>query len=361
MTTYDHKTEGAIESSGRFILPLFSECENATFKASYIVASDVICKGKIIALFDLIILGNIEATELDIKGKFVCLGNCEVSGSIVVQNEIWANNVRAESIETRDKIIAQDIDGDKIIADVGIIVGKTLAVEKFAKSEKNILCGETAFGAGKVAAITIITGEPLDLDGGEESVIIPSKYTPRNTNMQLPPDMTSATEPNDLFLRKEIEYVLNGNFRGYLDFLITISNDDDNKIKFARWKSILNEVETTIQIGIDEYTNVAILIWLSEIIGSNYFKKWDKISKLFNTFENHFKNLIQKDKNFISCIIGSYHEWLSALIILNRFGTLINSAIYNIAYELVISNLGLKAKFVSERLNEKGWEIHAEQ
>ena len=356
MTTYDDKTKSIIKSDGRFVLPLFSECEDTTFKASYIVASDVNCKGKITALFDLIVLGNLEATELDVKGRFMCLGNCEVSGSIIVQNEIWVNNVRAANIETRDKIIAQDVDGDTIIADGGIVIGKILAVENLAKSDKNILCGETAYGAGKVVAKTIITGEPLDLDDGEDSVVSPDVYTPVNSS-ELP---FPTLESTDILLRGKTEYEPNENYNGFLELLITITNDDENKAKFTRWKNVLNEAETTFQIGIGEHTNIATLIWLSEIIGSVYFKNWNSIDHLFKTFENHFMTLVKTDKNSVGCTISSYDEWLDALIALNRFGALINGDVYNVAYELVIANLGLKTKFVAERLNEKGWETHAE-
>lgn len=360
MTTYDDKTIGVIESGGRFILPAFKPCVEATFKASYIVASDVICDGKITALFDLIVLGNIKATELDIKGRFVCLGNCEVTGSIIVQNEIWVNDVRATNIETHDRIFAQEIDGGTIIADGSIVVGKILAVERLAKSEKYILCGETAYGAGKVSANTIITGEPLDLDDGEEAVVSPSTYSPSATQPHPSSSIAATTEPIDLISYGETEYAPFGNFRGYLDFLISSSCDDESKAKFARWRGVISEAEAVCQSGIGEYINVAMVIWLVEIAYSAYFKNWDKLDELFDAFENHFKDLVQRDRNDVGCTIGSYKEWLEALTILSHHGTSIDGAVYNIAFELVVSNLGLKAKFVSERLNEKGWEAHAE-
>lgn len=360
MITYDDKTKGVIESDGRFILPTFKPCDEATFKASYIVASDIQCDGKITALFDLIVLGNIKATELDIKGRFVCLGNCEVIGSIIVQNEIWANDVRATNIETHDRIVAQEIDGGTIIADGSIVVGKILAIERLAKSDKYILCGETAYGAGKVSANTIITGEPLDLDDGEEAVVSPRTYSPSSAQPQPSSTNAATTEPVNLISFGQTEYAPNGNFRGYLDLLISISCDKNSKAKFARWRSVISEAEAVCQSGIGEYINVALLIWLVEIVNSGYFKNWDKTDGLVDVFEDHFKGLVQRDRTGVDCIIGSYKEWLEALTILSYFGTTIDSAVYSIAFEMVISNLGLKAKFVSERLNEKGWEAHAE-
>ena len=360
MTTYDDRTEEAIECGGRFILTAFRPCTEVTFKASYIVASDIKCDGKVTALFDLVVLGDIEAAELEVNGRFVCLGKCEVSGSIIVQYDIWANDVRAANIETHDGIVAQAIDSDTIVADGRIVVGRILAVGRLAKSEKNILCGETAYGAGKVAANTVITGEPLDLDDGEEAVISPRIYIPSAIQSQPASASAVATEPAGLISHGETEYAPLGDLKGYLDFLTSAAYEDETKAKFARWASVLGEAETVCRSGIRKYTNVAMVIWLAEIAGSEYFRNWDKIDHLFDAFESHFKGMIQRDRNGIGCAIRSYSEWLEALAVLSRYGALIDGTVYSVAFELVVSNLGLKAKFVSERLDEKGWEAHAE-
>ena len=359
MTTYDDKTKGIVASGGRFVLPLCKEYDDVTFKASYIVVPSIKCAGKITALFDLIALGDVEAKEIDVKGRFVCLGNCTVNGSVVVQNEIWANDIRASSIESHDRIVAQEIDGGTIIAEGSIVVGKILAVEKLAKTDKNILCGETAYGAGKVTANTIITGEPIDLDDGEDAIESPNLYRPVAAQPQPVQESATPVELIDLIAHGESEYAPSGDFPGYLDFLISKVYGDENKAKFACWKELLSEAEYIRQIGISQCSNISIIIWLAEIARSDYFINWDAVNEIFNAFESHFIELTRTDKNAISCTIYCYDKWLEALSILNRFGALIDKAVYDVAFELVISNLGLKAKFVSERLNEKGWDIHA--
>lgn len=358
MTTYDDKTKGIFTSGGKFILPLFKECEDVTFKASYIVVSSIKCKGKITALFDLIALSDVEAKEIDVKGRFICLGNCIISGSVIVQSDIWVNDLRASSIESHDKIVAQQIDGESIIADGNIVVGQILAVEKLAMSNKNILCGETAYGSGKVAAKIIITGEPIDLDDGEDAVESPNIYRPV---VDKPKQAAELTESIDIIAQGKSMYAPSGNFTGYLDFLTSKVCDDERKAKFARWKEVLNEAEVVRQNAINEYTNIAIVIWLAEIAWSDYFNSWEMISDILSAFENHFKTLLERDKSAVCCNIDSYDKWLESLLILSRFGTLIDKAIYDVVFELVISNLGLKAKFMSERLKEKGWDAYAEQ
>ena len=91
MRYFDDKTKGIIESENRLIIQRIDVLDDVTFKASYIVSSGLYCKGKITALFDLMVMGDLEADELDVKGRFVCMGNCIVSKSITVQNDIWAD------------------------------------------------------------------------------------------------------------------------------------------------------------------------------------------------------------------------------------------------------------------------------
>jgi hypothetical protein len=331
-----------------------------TFKASYIVVPNIKCKGKITALFDLILLGDVEAKEIEVKGKFVCLGNCVVEGSIV-SNEIWANDLNAQHVEAHDRIVAQEIDGGTIIADGSIVVGKTLAVEGFAKTDKKIICGETAYGSGKVVASTVVTGEPIDLDDGQDAVAFPNTYRPSATPAG--PTQAEAThiEPLDLIVHGESRFAPSGDFSGYLDFLLSASCDEDSKPKFIRWKHTLGHAETVRKSGIDKYFDIAIVIWLAEISQSVYFKKWKSISGLYKTYENYFKGLIESNGKAISCEYDLFSEVLESLIVLCHSCEFIDKSVFGVAFGLVVSNLGLKAKFVSDRINEKGWGAHAKQ
>ena len=99
MITYDDKSQGAIsvgKKNNSFIIGNIEDNGEVVFKASYIVASDLTVTGKIIALFDLIVLGDVKAYNIDVKGKFVCLGNCNVEESLIVNGKIIAQDIKAK-------------------------------------------------------------------------------------------------------------------------------------------------------------------------------------------------------------------------------------------------------------------------
>ena len=178
MITYDDKSKGAVSvgnTNNIFIINNIEDCGEIVFKASYIIVADLIVSGKIIALFDLIVLGNVKAYNIEVKGKFVCLGNCNVEESIIVNGKIIAQGIKAKNVESHEQVISQEIDVKTIKVEGNILVGQTLAIEDLAYSEQNILCGETAYGAGRISASCITTVEELDLDRGIAAVVNPNK------------------------------------------------------------------------------------------------------------------------------------------------------------------------------------------
>lgn len=84
MKLYDDKTKNAINNGMQLLLPVVDANEDIIFKASYVIAGDLRCSGKVSALFDLIVLGDASAKEIDVKGRFVCMGHCTVNGAIIV-------------------------------------------------------------------------------------------------------------------------------------------------------------------------------------------------------------------------------------------------------------------------------------
>lgn len=281
MILYDDKTKDAIKSGNQLIFPNINEADDITFKASYIISGDCRCAGKISALFDLIVFGNVIAEEIDIKGRFVCMGQCNISETIIVQNDIWAEDIQAKSVICQDRIVAQSIDADTVIADSNIIIGKTLAIAEQAKTYQNVICGETVYGAGKIIASSILTAEPLDLDDGEEVLESPFQYVPKSSN-------SATTELS----RESAKYVKNNDYSGYLSKLMKIP-DQTLKARFGHYLTVLKAVDIAYPTSIPEFKDASLLIWMIEISNSDYFKDWPKIREWMEFVLSHFKDMAE--------------------------------------------------------------------
>ena len=281
MVVYDDKTSNVIASGTQLLIPSIQSTEDITFKASYIVSSDLNCNGKISALFDLVVFGDVHADEMDVKGRFVCMGNCTVSGAIVVQNDMWCEDIQAASITCHDRIVAQSIDADFIFADGNIIIGKTLAIEKEAQAQQAILCGETAYGSGKIMASSILTVEPLDLDDGEEALETPFQYSP----------MPKPEAPNGI--SKELaKYEKNNDYTGYIATLIINAEETEQK-RLKKYFTVLKTVDIAARSSISEIRDTSLLIWLIDISKSDYFKGWKTVSEWTEAVLRHFQNIAE--------------------------------------------------------------------
>lgn len=419
MAVYDDKTSGIIKAGDRdncFIISNVKSRTEAVFKASYIVASSMRISGKITALFDLIVLGDVEADDIEVKGKFICMGDCTVENSIIVQDKMFVKQVKAKNIEVHDQITAQEIDVDVIKADGNIIVGQTLATEELAFSEQNILCGETAYGAGKISANSIITVEELDMDDGVDAVVNPNIIVFEGQNVKSGFD----------FGKKHID---KNDYEAYFSDL-WVDCDDVMQYNIVRWRRALSEVEKIVKGKELECFDLGLLLTLTEINFSSYFKGWDTISQWWNSLFKHFNSIANgeglgvekkismadftinqrvrhdkygtgkvtgtrkasgetmadimfdggkiisfkldiaikffslekeskytpeelKEKLFIAPI--EYGEWLAFLSIMEMYDHMYSPNLNKILNDLLYSKIGLKTKFIEERIKDNGW------
>lgn len=281
MILFDDKTEGVVKAGKQLSVQSIKESEDITFKASFIVLSNLYCKGKVTALFDLFVVGDIKASNIDVKGRLICLGDCKVDGAIIVQNDIWAEDIQADSVFCHDRIVAQSIDATTINAEGSIVVGKTLAVEERALSKQSVICGETAFGSGKLIASEIITAEPLDLDDGEEALEKPYKYDPQKLSAfpaAVTNDVTGFSATND--------------YKGLLEKLIAVPNEL-TKEKYQKYLEVLDYVSDVFPERISTLTDAAVLIWLIEIMNDDYFKNWPTIIQWADAVKKHFTDMAE--------------------------------------------------------------------
>jgi hypothetical protein len=415
MAVYDDKTSGIIKSGNYSMIGSVQSRTEAVFKASYIVASSIQVKGKITALFDLIVIGDVVAHDIDVKGRFVCFGNCEVENSIIVQDKLFVNGIRAKYIEAHDDITAQEIDVDVLKADGNVIVGQTLATEELAQSEQKILCGDTAYGAGRISAYAIITGEELDMDDGVEAVIDPNEIS------------FDQGEENKKVINGK-KYAEKNDFVSYLEELFDNCDTDDIKqYTFVRWMRTLKKVSETKKQPNFECYDIGLLLGLTEMYFSEHFNGWDiiaewhrdfldKFSKLANgesvSLENQLTlknlyvgqrllhktngagkivNLEKKEKTIATVLFDDgtklsyqmeialkffaredaptpdeiisklyinpeeFEEWANYIQILEVYGHVLSPKIVDLAMDLLCAKIGVKSKFILDRIKENGW------
>lgn len=324
--TYDENSKGVIQNENMLVLIRPVSGTDIVFKASFVVASDVICSGKIMAYFDLTVIGNISAVELEVKGRFICTGRCDIKNSINVHGEILINDINATSIETQESIVGQSIDIKRLSAAGNIIVGKILAVEELAKTDGKILCGETAYGAGKIIAQTVITGDPLDLDDGAKTIISPFEYDAEEVN-SYEKNLKSMFQSGEKLLSETNDY------KSYINALVENCMIDDEKRKLRRWCIDIERIEDAFNNGMENCRNIELLLWATEIVHSPYFENWHNLKLWYSSLSMLFYKLVRND-NPVATPLKSIENRQE--IIHDLYGTgVVTNITYNTSGQLV--------------------------
>jgi len=284
MRVYDDKSSCIAQNDKYIIIEEVDENQEITFKASYIITGDLVCSEKVIALFDLVVFGNVDVEELDVKGRFICLGDCRVSSQVIVQNDIWADDIVADTVISHNHIFVQSMDVNTLSCDGNVMVGKTFSIEDVAEIGDALLCGETAFGAGRLVANTVMTVEPLDLDDGIDAIEDPNEYKANKNNKNVQVDYVG------IGLSK---YEDGNNYEEYISFLIETIPNEEEKLKFNNWLSTLYKVENLAKDGFDNCCDTMILIRLLEVAASKYFEEWDAIQAWSNELQKHFEKILE--------------------------------------------------------------------
>lgn len=416
MIFYDDKVAGVTNSNGNLSINTVQADEDVTFKASFVVSGDLSCDGKVTGLFDLIVLGNVNAKEIDVKGRFVCLGECEIEDSVVVQYDIYANTMKAESVVGREQIVAGSMDVGTVSSEGNIIVSKVLSVNERAETQQNILCGETAYGSGSIAAACVLTGEPLDMDDGDEIEAPPCKYESKGVLSQQ--KSTLANNP----------YLPRNDYKEYINNYL-IPAEESKKATFEKYIDVLKKVEVCTHAKFAGVKDAALLLTMVEISSSPYFVGWETIQQWTQELRDYFCELIvekafdvsnlepiydlrtglhvwhekykkgivgnitvfngnrfaevlfedfgkkkfiayEKSGNFkkieddaagsisgkgaVLCDVRSYSEWVSAVHTLENNTEFLGKELYSVISELLISKMGLKTKYIEDRFKPKG-------
>ena len=61
-------------------------------------------------------------------------------------------------------------------------------------------------------------------------------------------------------------------------------------------------------------------------------------------------------RSTIVCDAKDFSDWIDMFQILNRYGSSFDKELFDVAFNSVSANLGLRGKFVLDRFKEKGWK-----
>ena len=134
------------------------------FNESYTVAGPALSASSVYACYDLIVLGNLEADEIEVRGSLCVLGNIKAKQLSCLKTITCNGKIEADEIFGND-IIAKDIRCKKITCSGNIIAQSTLDTSEDLVTEKAVITGEGILGSGRFSSRYAATTEYFDFHG----------------------------------------------------------------------------------------------------------------------------------------------------------------------------------------------------
>jgi hypothetical protein len=110
---------------------------------------------------------------------------------------------------------------------------------------------------------------------------------------------------------------------------------------------------TVINVYRDNASKYIEIKFLVDIDSPKKFVIPDSLKFFTKIEEGETDNSTKYEK--IECIVESYSEWLEALTIIDRHHYEIEDKLYLAMFDRLMAYVGLKSKYMTDRIKEKGW------
>lgn len=134
------------------------------FSETYVVVGTKLKANKVHANYDLIVISDLEVTDIEVNGKLIVNGNLRAE-KIHCLKLICTGKVQADFLQCDEDVVARTVSINTIQVQGSILVMDSFIVDEKCDVNKNILAGEGVSGSGMLRAENAVAGDYFDFDG----------------------------------------------------------------------------------------------------------------------------------------------------------------------------------------------------
>ena len=141
------------------------------FNESYTVMGRLLKAPSIYACYNLTVIGDIEADELEVTGNLLVTGNIKARSVSCLKALTCSGDIDAEKI-TGNEIVAENIKCHTLTCTGNVIVRSVIDVQESIVTDKSVMTGEGILGSGKFSAKNAVAAEYFEFDGEVEGKVL---------------------------------------------------------------------------------------------------------------------------------------------------------------------------------------------
>ncbi len=149
------------------------DCEDMVlFNESYVVIGEETHARIIRAAYDLTIIGDLSASEVQVNGTLTVTGNIDAQKINCSNTLLCQGSINADSIYVGADMIANSVKCSEFLCDSNAVIRTTIDIDNSSRTEKTMIACEGIIGAGTFAAMNAIANEYFEFDGNIEGHIV---------------------------------------------------------------------------------------------------------------------------------------------------------------------------------------------
>lgn len=313
------------------------------FNESYTVIGKKMEAPKIYATYDLSVIGDLYADNVEINGDLLVNGNIKAN-FLRCRRLVCTGKVNVNSLLCAENIMAKSVTVDDIQTQGSAIVLDSFDVSDTCEVERNIIAGEGISGSGQMTIENAIAGDYFDFDGA-----ISGHYYEISTMLSDEHKKASEEENNGGVLFETFADELNDFLKRFVDGVIEMEEDDIiaqlrecaecQRISFDEIEYLFDEIARISYYN--EITNLRdyLLVRYAELRFPQQFKEYETISHVFTTL---LENTDVRELEY------SANNLLELTMSLRIITAIYESALDEYA-DKIFSFIGLKYSFVNKQ------------
>lgn len=141
------------------------------YNESYTVIGNKLAAPSVFACYDLTVIGDLEAEEIEVRGNLCVIGNIKASRISCLKSLICSGRIDADELISND-ITANNITCKKVSCTGSIIVSDTIDSGESLYVENNVMAGAGIIGGGQFSAQNAVATEFFEFDGDVEGKVV---------------------------------------------------------------------------------------------------------------------------------------------------------------------------------------------
>lgn len=189
---------------GKNILEAF-DCEDIVlFNESYVVVGEESHARIIRAAYDLTVIGDLSASEIQVNGTLTVTGNIVAQRINCSNNLLCQGDVTADSIYVGGDMTADSIKCSDFLCDGNAVIRTTIDIDKSSRTEKTMVACEGIIGGGTFAAMNAIANEYFEFDGDIEGHIVELETETTLSEVSAPAPAAVAADFSELSIEEAL-------------------------------------------------------------------------------------------------------------------------------------------------------------